>query len=77
MATAVSGVGGVSQDQFLQLLIAQLQNQKLEIDDFLKIRSEAKAKKDWATSDEIRDELSKLGFEVKDTKDGANWKLNK
>jgi flagellar basal-body rod modification protein FlgD len=27
MATAVSGVGGVSQDQFLQLLIAQLQNQ--------------------------------------------------
>lgn len=27
MATAVSGVAGVSQDQFLQLLIAQLQNQ--------------------------------------------------
>jgi cysteinyl-tRNA synthetase len=47
------------------------------VDLLLKIRSEAKAKKDWATSDEIRDELSKLGFEVKDTKDGANWKLNK
>lgn len=27
MATSVSGIGSVSQDQFLQLLIAQLQNQ--------------------------------------------------
>jgi flagellar basal-body rod modification protein FlgD len=27
MATAVSGIGSVGQDQFLQLLIAQLQNQ--------------------------------------------------
>ena len=35
----------------------------------------AKAAKDWATSDRIRDELAELGFEVKDTKDGATWKL--
>ena len=36
----------------------------------------AKANKDWATSDQIRDELAALGFEVKDTKDGATWRLN-
>ena len=33
--------------------------------------------KDWATSDHIRDQLAALGFEVKDTKDGFSWKLNK
>jgi cysteinyl-tRNA synthetase len=28
-------------------------------------------------SDKIRDDLSALGFEVKDTKDGFAWSLNK
>jgi cysteinyl-tRNA synthetase len=43
----------------------------------LDLRAKAKAAKDWATSDLIRNELAALGFEVKDTKDGATWKLNK
>ena len=38
---------------------------------------EAKANKDWATSDKIRNELTALGFEIKDGKDGCEWKLNK
>lgn len=42
----------------------------------LEIRQDAKSKKDWATSDKIRDELAKLGFEIKDTKNGAEWKLS-
>jgi cysteinyl-tRNA synthetase len=42
----------------------------------LRLRNEAKARKDYATSDEIRDELSKLGFEIKDTKEGATWEKN-
>lgn len=45
------------------------------IDLLLEIRSEAKNKKDWATSDKIRDELNKIGFEIKDGKDGSEWKL--
>ena len=40
-------------------------------------RQEAKANKDWAKSDRIRNELSALGFEIKDGKNGAEWKLNK
>ncbi|MCX6290695.1 MAG: cysteine--tRNA ligase [Bacteroidetes bacterium] len=39
----------------------------------LRLRSEAKARKDFSTSDEIRDELNKLGFEIKDGKDGTSW----
>lgn len=45
------------------------------MDLLLDIRAKAKANKDWATSDQIRDELAKAGFEVKDGKDGAEWKL--
>lgn len=47
------------------------------IDLLLDIRATAKANKDWATSDKVRNELATLGFEVKDTKDGATWRLNK
>lgn len=47
------------------------------VDLLLKIRSEAKTKKDWATSDLIRDQLAALGFSVKDTKSGAEWTLSK
>ena len=42
----------------------------------LKLRAEAKARKDFATSDEIRDELSKLGFSIKDTKEGVTYSRN-
>ena len=45
------------------------------VDMVLDLRAKAKAAKDWATSDRIRDELAAAGFEVKDTKDGATWKL--
>ena len=47
------------------------------VDMLLEQRMKAKANKDWATSDAIRDKLAALGFEVKDTKDGFSWKLNK
>ena len=47
------------------------------VDMLLEQRAKAKANKDWATSDMIRDNLAALGFEVKDTKDGFSWKLNK
>lgn len=47
------------------------------VDMVLELRAKAKAEKDWATSDKIRDELAADGFEVKDTKDGVTWKLNK
>ncbi|MDR3127647.1 MAG: cysteine--tRNA ligase [Tannerellaceae bacterium] len=42
----------------------------------LALRADAKAKKDWATSDRIRDDLAAFGFSIKDTKEGTAWKLN-
>ncbi len=45
------------------------------VDLLLNIRLEAKKNKDWATSDKIRNELTALGFEIKDTKEGFEWKL--
>ena len=42
----------------------------------LDLRAKAKAAKDWATSDRIRDELAAAGFEVNDTKDGSVWRLD-
>ena len=45
------------------------------VDLLLQLRGEAKANKDWATSDLIRDRLAALGFAVKDTKNGAEWSL--
>ena len=47
------------------------------VDMLLEQRAIAKANKDWATSDKIRNELTALGFEIKDGKDGATWKLNR
>ena len=48
---------------------------KKAIDLLLQMRLEAKQNKDWATSDKIRNELTALGFAVKDTKDGFEWSL--
>lgn len=47
------------------------------VDLLLEIRSEAKRNKDWTTSDLIRNRLSEIGFDVKDTKDGWEWSLKK
>ena len=42
----------------------------------IKIRKEAKAKKDFVTSDTIRNELSAMGIQLKDEKDGGmSWSL--
>lgn len=43
------------------------------MDFILNIRTEAKANKDYATSDKIRIGLNEIGFEVKDGKDGSTW----
>ena len=41
----------------------------------LEMRQEAKRNKDWATSDKIRDDLTKAGFVIKDTPTGFEWSL--
>ena len=45
------------------------------VDLLLEIRKNAKSAKDWTTSDLIRNRLNEAGFDVKDTKDGFEWKV--
>jgi len=40
---------------------------------WLQERSEARARKDWARSDAVRQDLEKSGITVKDGKDGQHW----
>ncbi|MBQ9137151.1 MAG: cysteine--tRNA ligase [Alistipes sp.] len=41
----------------------------------LNMRLEAKAAKNWALSDQIRDQLTAIGIRVKDRKDGFDWEI--
>ncbi len=45
------------------------------VDLLLNVRMDAKASKNWDVADKIRNELSDLGFEIKDKKDGFEWEL--
>ena len=43
----------------------------------IELRKEARAKKDWATSDKIRNQLAEIGIQLKDEKEGGmSWSLN-
>jgi cysteinyl-tRNA synthetase len=37
------------------------------------LRQEARSRKDYSTSDKIRDDLGRIHIQIKDTKDGAVW----
>jgi cysteinyl-tRNA synthetase len=57
-----------------------LQNEVAANDDLPKVmdmivnlRGEAKSNSDYATSDKIRDGLQKIGFQLKDSKEGTTW----
>ncbi|CAI8003126.1 Cysteine--tRNA ligase [Geodia barretti] len=41
----------------------------------LEIRQDARNRKDWETSDKIRDRLKELNIEIKDTREGTTWKI--
>ncbi len=47
------------------------------MDLILAIRKAGREKKDFSTSDKIRDTLQDLNITVKDTKEGAEWKIEK
>lgn len=43
------------------------------VQEFIHMRADAKAAKDFATSDRIRDQLLALGITIMDTKEGTTW----
>ena len=47
-----------------------------DIDAKVRARTEARKAKDFARSDELRDELAALGISLKDTPDGTDWTID-
>jgi cysteinyl-tRNA synthetase len=64
---------GLKQEQTADSGKSELLTGTVEL--LINLRKEAKENKDWATSDKIRNELNSLGIELKDTKEGVEWKL--
>lgn len=44
-----------------------------EIEELISKRDEARNNKDWATSDQIRDQLKEMGITIQDTPQGTRW----
>ena len=44
-----------------------------EIEELVSKRDEARNNKDWATSDQIRDQLKEMGITIQDTPQGTRW----
>jgi cysteinyl-tRNA synthetase len=45
-----------------------------EVNALIAERTEARAQKNWARSDEIRDQLKEMGVTIEDSKDGTTWR---
>lgn len=60
-------------DMNLQEDIPNLSKGLIEL--LIEYRTQARAEKNWALSDRIRDDLAKLGIELKDTPSGITWNL--
>lgn len=71
--TIVFDILGLSDEQSEGSKHAELTGKLIEM--LLNMRLKAKAEKDFATSDRIRDELAKLGVTVRDRKDGFDWEI--
>lgn len=64
----------------LQLDDMLLRNKNInreDVDTLVKERSEARANKDYAKSDEVRDKLQSMGIALQDSAEGTTWEVEK
>ena len=73
--TYLFDVLGVRDDSAGDAGCVNLEPYRKAVDLLLDIRKTAKANKDWTTSDLIRNKMNEAGFDVKDTKEGFEWKV--
>ncbi len=80
----LAGIVGVLQKDPLQVVADK--KQKLldglaigeeEINQLIAKRNQARAEKDWAASDDVRDQLLVLNIVLKDGPEGTSWEVNK
>lgn len=70
----ILGFGGQNPYEYFQFGLDDAT--KTKIDDLVAKRSEAKALKDFATSDSIRDELVSMNVSIMDTPNGTFWEIS-
>ncbi len=67
-------------DEVLGLELKKAVNKEIkipvEVQKLIDERKVARDSKNWAKSDELRDQIARLGFEVKDTSEGQQIKKN-
>jgi cysteinyl-tRNA synthetase len=61
-------------DQVLGVLPEEADALDPEVAEMLEARAAARAARDWAASDRLRDELAERGVAVEDTRDGQRWR---
>jgi cysteinyl-tRNA synthetase len=63
-------------EQLHLILIKEKNINTSQIEDFIHERNQARVNKNYARSDEIRDNLLKLGIHIQDTPSGTNWEVS-
>ncbi len=71
------GLLQLTNSEWLALKQADLTIDKAEIEQLIAARLAARAAKNWAESDRIRDELAARGIALKDSKDGTTWEVKR
>ncbi len=64
---------GIIPDQLSTSTERGLETQLMEL--IIKLRAEARARKDWATADTIRAELARIGVVLEDRPEGTTWRI--
>lgn len=72
---SVLGVLQLNPDDFLQGSASNSEVDVAKIEALINERLEARANKDWAASDRIRDELKDMGVIIEDSKGGTTWRM--
>lgn len=78
---AIAGLLNEDPAQFLQKqkeeILARINIGAVEIEELINQRNDARTAKDWALSDQIRDQLLAHGIELKDGPDGTSWDVKR
>ena len=63
-------------DELDNILLKKASLSRDKVDQMIQARRQAREKKDFKVSDQIRDELKNQGIDIQDLKEGSKWRMN-